>query len=266
MVAGRVSRPELPLDAAAIRRVAGHAADGVDIHVFDQLASTNSWLLQHGRAGASSLCITEHQVAGKGRRGRQWSSDGGGFTCSIRLRLRLPPAQVGAFSLVVALTLRDALAALGVPAVGLKWPNDLLHQWRKLSGILLEVAHSDELAVDLVCGAGVNWRPLHLPPDQPAVDVHSLCGAECLDRNQLAGHWLACLLEAARRYERDGFAGFAERWREADLLHDAPVFILRGERRIDGVARGVDASGALRLESEEGVQLVHAGEVSLRRR
>ena len=257
---------EAPLSEAAIRRVAGHVADGVAIHVFDEVPSTNSWLIERGEPGKVSLCITDWQSAGKGRRGRQWQSNGGSFTCSIRLPLQLPPAEAGAFSLVVAIALRDALGALGVVDVGAKWPNDLLHDWRKLSGILLEVARSDAHSVDLVCGAGVNWRPLEETVDQPYIDVQSLLQGEEQDRNHLAGYWLAAMLESKRRYERDGFQAFAAQWQESDLLHDAPVTVLRGEQRLEGIARGVDVSGALKLESNQGLQLMHAGEVSLRRR
>ncbi|MGB0867519.1 MAG: biotin--[acetyl-CoA-carboxylase] ligase [Granulosicoccaceae bacterium] len=257
---------ELPLREASIRHAAGQVADKVAIHIFEQLPSTNSWLLEHGAAGDTCLCIADRQMSGKGRRGRQWQSDGGGFTCSIRLSLQVPAAEAGAFSLVVALCLRDALIALGVSEVGLKWPNDLLHQWRKLSGILLEVAHSDERRIELVCGAGVNWRPLASDVDQPIIDVHTLAQASQLDRNHLAGYWLAAMLKAKQRYERDGFHAFAEQWRAGDLLHDASVLVLRGEQRLEGISRGVDASGALILENEHGVQQMHAGEVSLRRR
>lgn len=261
-----MSVQEAPLSEAAIRRVAGSVADCADIHVFDQVPSTNSWLIEHGDPGKVSLCIANWQSAGKGRRGRQWQSDGGSFTCSIRLPLKVPPAEAGAFSLVVAIALRDALAALGIADVGAKWPNDLLHEWRKLSGILLEVARSDARSVDLVCGAGVNWRPLKEEVDQPYIDVQSLLQGGEQDRNHLAGYWLAAMLEAKQRYERDSFQAFAAQWQACDLLHDAPVTVLRGEQRIEGTARGVDASGALKLESNQGLQLMHAGEVSLRRR
>jgi len=266
MAAGRVSAYQAPLSEDAIRRVAGSVADRVAIHVFDEVPSTNSWLIEHGEDEKVSLCITDWQSAGKGRRGRQWQSDGGSFTCSIRLPLKVAPAQAGAFSLVVAIALRDALSALGVAGVGAKWPNDLLHEWRKLSGILLEVANSDAGSVALVCGAGVNWRPLSDAVDQPVIDVQTLSNGVEQDRNHLAGYWLAAMLEAKQRYERDGFQPFAQQWQACDLLHDAPVTVLRGDQRIEGVARGVDLSGALKLESNQGVQLMHAGEVSLRRR
>ena len=261
-----MSAAEPALNAATIRRIAGALADQCNIHVADELPSTNSWLLEHGAPGEVSLCIVERQSRGKGRRGRSWQSDGGSFTCSIRLSLAVSPAEAGAFSLVVALSLRDALCALGVEGVGAKWPNDLLHEWRKLSGILLEVARSDDRTIELVCGAGVNWRPLSEQPDQAYVDVQSLLNGAEQDRNHLAGYWLAAMLEAKHRFEQEGFAAFAAQWQACDLLHDAPVTVLRGEQPIEGVARGVDAGGALQLETGHGLQLMHSGEVSLRRR
>lgn len=257
---------EAPLSEAAIRSVAEVSAERCAVHVLDEVSSTNSWLLAEGVPGELSLCIAERQVAGKGRRGRQWQSEGSSFTCSIRLPLRVPPAEAGAFSLVVAITLREALSALGVQSVGVKWPNDLLHDWHKLSGILLEVARSESGSVDLICGAGVNWMPLVQDVGQPSTDVHTLSSGVQQSRNHLAGHWLAALLEARNRFEREGFQSFAAQWQSCDLLHDEPVVVLRGEQRIEGIARGVDTNGALLLETDQGMQRVHAGDVSLRRR
>lgn len=257
---------EPDLSEASIRQTAGPGAEHCAVHVFDAVPSTNSWLVEHGRAGEASLCVAERQMAGRGRRGRQWQSDGGGFTCSVRLPLRVSPAEAGAFSLVAALTLRDAVSALGVEGVGVKWPNDLLHEGRKLSGLLLEVARSDAASIDVVCGAGVNWQPLSQNVDQAYTDVHSLAPGIAHDRNRLAGYWLAALLEAGQRYEREGFKAFDAVWQAHDIVRNAAVTVLRGDQRIDGVARGVDSSGALRVETEQGMQLMHAGEVSLRRR
>mgnify|MGYP000477227423 CR=1 FL=1 len=265
MVVEHMSLLEAALCESAIRQVAGPIAEHCDIHVFDDVSSTNSWLLEKGVSQKFGLCIAEHQLQGKGRRGREWKSEGGSFTCSIRVPLKVSPAQAGAFSLVAAISLRNALQALGVEGVRAKWPNDLLHQWRKLSGILLEVARSDHKSVDIVCGAGVNWHPLSEAVDQALIDVHSLCPGVQHNRNHLAGYWLAAMLEAVQRFEREGFQSFAAEWQACDLLHDAPVAVLRGNQRILGMARGVDNNGALCLETDKGIELMHAGEVSLRR-
>ncbi len=257
---------ETPLQESDIRRLAGPIAYDCAIHVLQETASTNSWLLEHGEPLKTSMCIAERQVAGKGRRGRQWQSEGGSFTCSIRVPLQVSLSQAGAFSLVVAISLRDALGSLGVSGVGVKWPNDLLHDWRKLSGVLLEVATNNDHSVDLVCGAGVNWRATHQAVDQPLVDVHAINPDVQHDRNFLAGSWLANILEAKTRFEQQGFESFAAEWQACDLLDDSPVTVLRGEERIEGIARGVDVNGALKLQTDRGIQLLHAGEVSLRRR
>lgn len=262
MIAGE----EKPLSEGAIAAAAGTCASHCHIHVLEELDSTNSWLLEHGRPRQISLCIAERQIAGKGRRGRAWSSGGGEFTCSIRVSLQLPLAQAGAFSLVVALALREAISSLGVVGVGIKWPNDLLHEGRKLSGILLEVANSDEYSVDLVCGAGVNWKPLNQTVDQPLVDIHSLMPSSHHDRNVLAGRWLAILLDKKTHFERLGFESIAADWADADLMQNIPVTVTRGQQTIEGIALGVDHDGALILKTKHGKELMHAGEVSLRRR
>jgi len=254
------------LDADHIRQAAGELAAGCEIHVLDSVASTNRWLLEHQPSARVALCIAEQQVDGKGRRGRQWSSEVASFTCSIRVSLQMEAAKVGAFSLVVALALHKAIAALGVEGVAIKWPNDLHHDWRKLSGILLEVARTQPNRIDIVCGAGVNWQPMTQNVGQPSIDVSTLHPTLEKSRNDLAGFWLAEMVASSVLFEREGFAPFVQDWNRFDALKGLEVDVLRGNNPVQGTVRGVDNDGALLLETEQGMVSCYAGEVSVRRR
>ena len=99
------------------------------------------------------------QTAGRGRRGRAWTDPAGNFAATLVMRLDEPPARLALRSFVAALALHDALAAAtGLPqGFALKWPNDVLLNGGKLSGILLESPGAGVLAL----GIGVNLR--HAP-------------------------------------------------------------------------------------------------------
>ena len=116
-------------------------------------------------------------------------------------------------------------------------------------------------------GLGLNTR---LAPgqaaqiDQPWTDLTQIPGGTGLSRNRLAAELLENLLSALSQFEQEGLAPLLEEWRQYDLLHDRPVTVLVGERRIEGVHRGIAADGALLLEHQGTTRPYYAGEVSLR--
>jgi BirA family biotin operon repressor/biotin-[acetyl-CoA-carboxylase] ligase len=161
----------------------------------------------------------------------------------------------------------DALHALGHTQVGLKWPNDLLADARKLGGILVEVGGDAAGPLRVVVGVGIN---VAMPPqaaatiDQPWTDLATLSGS-VPSRRQVAAALLDALLPMLARFERDGLAPFLPAWNRYDALAGRAVRVQEGDRVHEGVALGIDAGGALRLRGDDGVERrVHAGEASLR--
>ncbi|MEY1663212.1 bifunctional biotin--[acetyl-CoA-carboxylase] ligase/biotin operon repressor BirA [Isoalcanivorax beigongshangi] len=222
--------------------------------------------LQQGRA-APFVLLAEYQSAGRGRRGRVWNSP---FGACLYLTAAEPfehgAAALEGLSLAVGVALADALTGLGVPEVGLKWPNDVYLGGRKAAGILIELA--GDLLGDCVAvvGIGLNVRM----PDaamsnvaQPWTDLHAALGAE-VDRNLLAARILAALQGAFVRFRDGGFPAFAAAWAQYDVCAGRAVRVELGGRVLEGIAAGVDRSGALCVEIEGTRQLFHGGEVSLR--
>src|SRR5690606_6260917 len=106
------------------------------------------------------VCLAELQIAGRGRRGRDWFSPfGANLALTIGKRIDRPAAALGGASLVVGLAVLDALEQLGVPELALKWPNDVLLRGAKLGGILIELSARPQ--TELVVGIGLN---VALPP------------------------------------------------------------------------------------------------------
>lgn len=253
-------RVALPVDARPL--LAG-------IQVLSEVDSTNSELLRQAAAGlpAGTVCVAERQTAGRGRRGRAWvSPQGGNIYVSLLWRYAGGATVLEGLSLVVGLILLETLADMGVPDLALKWPNDVLAQQRKLAGILLEMGGDPAGDCQVVIGLGVNC---HLPDEldaaigQPWVDLSRLLDAPP-DRNRLLGALLGRLLPVLSDYDRRGFSAYHERWLRHDVCRDQPVQIWQGNGVLTGVARGVDAQGALRVETAAGERVFHGGEISLR--
>jgi BirA family transcriptional regulator, biotin operon repressor / biotin---[acetyl-CoA-carboxylase] ligase len=149
-----------------------------------EVDSTNQYLLDAWPrgAGAGWACSAEFQSAGRGRRGRPWVSPlGGAIFLSISWEYAAGPARLSGLSLAAGLAVARTLRRFGARRVGLKWPNDLLWQHRKLAGLLLEVRGEQHGPTRLVLGLGLNLR---LPPDQgaridqPWVDLTEILAAD----------------------------------------------------------------------------------------
>jgi BirA family biotin operon repressor/biotin-[acetyl-CoA-carboxylase] ligase len=156
---------------------------------------------------------------------------------------------------------------LGITEVGLKWPNDLLWDWRKLGGILLEFGGESSGPCHVVAGVGVN---VAMPDsareaiDQPWIDLRSILGPNEISRNRLAARVVSEMLKTCARFEQQGFEPPPE-WKQLDVTLGQRITLqLPNNTRIDGISRGIDNSGALLLETATGIQRFLGGEVSLR--
>ncbi len=238
------------------------------IEVIRELDSTNRYLLQAAASGVSSgsVCLAEYQYGGRGRRGRNWASPyGGNIYLSLLWRFVDGTARLGGLSLAVAVALMRLLEELGVKNVGIKWPNDILVEGKKLAGILLDVAGESNGPCHVVIGIGMNLRMSKNQAeaiDQPWTDLQQL-GLE-QGRNEVSGRLLHHLLLALDTYQNKGLPAFIDEWRRWDLTRNSEIAIHHGSEAKHGIARGVDEQGLLLVEHEEGVRSYASGEVSLR--
>jgi BirA family biotin operon repressor/biotin-[acetyl-CoA-carboxylase] ligase len=176
-------------------------------------------------------------------------------------------AALEGMSLAVGVAVVRALEKLGLVGASLKWPNDVLYQRRKLGGVLLEMVGDASGVCQVVVGVGLN---VAMPAaqaeaiDQAWADLAELSGGSPPGRSQVLAALLNELLPLLAGFETEGFAPWREAWMALDAYADQPVIIEAGERRTAGIARGVDARGALQLETSVGIQPVYGGEVSLR--
>ncbi|MEP6557707.1 MAG: biotin--[acetyl-CoA-carboxylase] ligase [Burkholderiales bacterium] len=234
--------------------------------------STNSELMRRARAGCCEpvLLVAQTQTAGRGRLGRSWH---GGTDDALTFSISLPlaPRDWSGLSLALGVALADALDPQRRQGLGLKWPNDLWFEARKLAGILVEtVAPAGSAAAhrtamrQLVIGVGINIaeRPGAGLATAPAWARELMPG--CTPARVLR-EVAAPLLGAAVQFEQYGFAPFHARFDARDVLRDRAVTATgaQGEATA-GTAHGVSDAGALLLHTERGMQPIHALDVSVR--
>jgi BirA family transcriptional regulator, biotin operon repressor / biotin---[acetyl-CoA-carboxylase] ligase len=266
------------LDLHALRQNA--AAAGIELpaatEVFFELGSTNAWL--HAAVapppGAPRLVFAELQTAGRGRRGREWLAPfGSGLTFSIGWTFVEMPADLSALGLAMGVCVVRALRESGGRDVQLKWPNDIVHHHAKLGGLLLQMRSEAGGPAYVVAGLGLNLcmpesarAAIESPLATPVTDLATACGGDPPPRLDIAARVAGRMLAGLAEFSRSGFRAFARDWADLDSLRDAPVTVLRHDGPLQGIARGADAEGALRVEVPGGViERVHAGDVSLRR-
>ncbi len=270
----RLERRFERLDAAAIRAELSAAARGrvTDLEVHWQLDSTSSELLR--RVGSDPrdglACLAEVQARGRGRRGRDWRMPlGGGLALSLLKRFDGGIAALAGLSLVTGIAAAEALADCGVDAVGLKWPNDLVARDAKLGGILVELGGDALGPCHAVIGIGINVAldaAAAARIDQPCIDLAALAGPDAVSRNRLAARLLERLGAALERFALDGFAPFAAAYARLDVLAGRAVRVQRDGDAADGIARGVDARGALRVAFGDTERAIDSADVSVRER
>lgn len=268
------------LDAEALRAALPAAQAGCfdAVETVWSVDSTNTALLARGAPppGEFRLLVAEHQGAGRGRLGRRWvGALGGSLLMSVSAGLAELPRDVATLPLVAGLAVRRALEQLGVPAVLLKWPNDIVARvgapsLHKLGGILTELRAEASGPAHIVIGIGLNLRlgdaqrrdiAVGALPPAALADL----GSVLPDRNVLAATIAAECVAGLDALRRDGFAARRAEWNAADALAGQPVTVRgAGDEATAGVARGIDATGALQLEQGGVLRSVLAGDVSLR--
>ncbi len=167
----------------------------------------------------------------------------------------------------MAVAVAVALERAGVAGVGVKWPNDLVHDWKKLGGILIETSGEMLGPTAAIVGVGLNYRlgeALSGRIDQPATDVAS-CGGSLPSRNALLAALLAELIASLENFGREGFAAFRDAWMARHAYAGRQVTIVAGERA-PLVAQVLDVGddGALVVESGGRTSRFTSAEVSLR--
>ncbi len=257
--------PDAPLPEVMAALWHGRHAYGV--RFWPEVASTMQLAGEWARAGApaGATVVTDHQTEGRGRRGRTWQDPPGkALLASIVLRPGLPAGEAGWLPLAVAVGAAQAIAEATGVQPGIKWPNDLLHEGRKLAGILVELTLDEQEVRYAVAGLGVNVHQTQFP-DEIAARATSLLQAFGYrgTRAQLLAALVPAVVAAVRRLEEEP-AELRAQWRALNVSLGREVEILGLQGPARGVAVDVDDLGRIVLQGPDGERRAFsAGEISL---
>jgi BirA family transcriptional regulator, biotin operon repressor / biotin---[acetyl-CoA-carboxylase] ligase len=233
------------------------------------VASTNDEVKDRARTGApeGTLVVAGEQRAGRGRSGRQWTSKPGNLYMSLLLRPDGDAGRAAQISFLAAVALSTAIADIAPNLTPLhKWPNDVLIQGAKVSGILLESSARAGGAVDwLVLGMGVNVA--HHPDDagQAATSLHAHGITDCTPHT-LLGALAPALLNWLDRWREEGFAPLRAAWLARAAGLNGPIRVRLPREEFTGTFRDLDDNGSLLVEQADGtLRTITAGEVFLPR-
>jgi len=266
----RLGEPFLPLSESAIRAQLAEHGVASAIEVLEEVDSTSQHLLRQTTPDESGgrVCLSESQSAGRGRRGRGWiATPYRNLLLSIAWRFEFGPAAMAGLSLAAGVAVLEALEEFGVRDAGLKWPNDILLDGRKLAGLLVDVRGEVAGPSLAVLGLGLNVqldaRDARLI-DQPWAMLAERVPAP-VDRNRLAALVVARLIGMLRVFVHSGFESFRAEWERRHVYAGQPVRLLAGQEEVTGMAEGIDRQGGLQLRDASGhIQTYYSGEVSLR--
>jgi BirA family biotin operon repressor/biotin-[acetyl-CoA-carboxylase] ligase len=243
----------------------GHWPDGYAVTRLESAGSTNDLAKEGAAAGARDGAVfwTPHQVAGRGTHGREWIAPPGNLAVSILKRPAMPMRFAPQAALVTAVALSEALISLGLAEkrVRLKWPNDVMVDGKKISGILLE-GQADGPSVDwLVAGTGVNVR--HHPAETRHPATNLLAAGLDLTAGQVLAAYLPAFAKWWDRWRRYDFQVIQTAWtarslhRPGDILH-----LTQGRDTVPARYKSLSADGALVVEGPDGLERhVVSGEI-----
>lgn len=242
-----------------------------DIEIMEAVDSTSAALAR--RADARSLqgrvCLAEKQTAGRGRRGRSWvATPYRDLMMSIAWVFPRWPAALPALGLASSLMIVEALESAGVDGLVLKWPNDIVHQYRKVCGVLLDATGETQGDCRVIIGIGINVSMAGEQAagiDQDWVDLETLLGL-APDRNHLTAECLNRLMPMLDSFAVEGFTPCLDRWRNRDALVGRAVSVTAADGSVaHGRAEGIDDGGRLQLVDDAGTtRFFSQGDVSVR--
>ena len=236
-----------------------------DVHWFDEVDSTNTYVRDQARRGAPPglVAVADHQTAGRGRLDRRWESPpGANLLASVLLRPQCDGAGVHLCTGAVALAAADACREVAGVEPVLKWPNDLLVGGSKLAGVLAEAEFSGGSLVAVVVGIGVNvsW-PGPAGAGGTCLDDVGTATAP-VDRRVLLDHLLGALATRAGSLDdAGGRRGLADEVRQRCATLGQPVRVVLASEEFTGMAAAIDDAGRLVVETGSGPRRVTAGDV-----
>ncbi|WP_240791107.1 biotin--[acetyl-CoA-carboxylase] ligase [Roseomonas sp. AR75] len=237
---------------------------GWRLRIEAELPSTSDLLQRLAAAGEPEglAILARRQTAGRGRDGRSWQSPEGNLSISLLLRPDAPAAHAPRFALLGGVALAEALSAF-LPdrdAIRLKWPNDLLLGGAKLAGMLCEGSAHDGRIEWIALGLGANLAVAPAVPDRPTTCVAAYAAAP--EPEAVAVALIRAVAAWQHRLATEGIAPLLDAWQHRGPRPGTMLTLRTGAGETSGLYRGLDADGALLLETDGRTRRFATGELS----
>lgn len=232
------------------------------IHEFDELESTNQTAFELANSRKifdGEIILAKKQTAGKGRKGRSWSSPEGNLYFSMILQPKIDVKKIPQISFVAAVALKNTLEKL-TSNISLKWPNDILINNKKCAGILLESKINQQNCEFVILGIGVN---IESNPDNTIFLATNLKDHKInIFTKDLLQNFLTEFNLIYQNWLDFGFANIRNLWLNNAYKLKQEISINLGDQKIDGIFIDLDMDGSLILQQENQLQKISVGDVS----
>ena len=242
---------------------------GLDTFCYEIIDSTNAQakrLAEEGY-GNGTLIVADHQNAGRGRRGRSWESPAGtSISMTVLLKPDIEPNNASMITLVAALAVAKAITRLTGADAGIKWPNDIVMNGKKVCGILTEMSVQFDHVNYIVVGIGINVSTECFPEE-----IQDIATSLRLETGKLISR--AELIEAVWEYFEEDYERYLQTQDLRNLVKDYNARLVNMHQRVkvldlkepyEGNARGITPKGELIVDTWDSRKRVSSGEVSVR--
>lgn len=256
-----------PLQLLSAQKIQQKLQDkNIALKIFDQVDSTNNTLKQaHFENKEIGVCLAERQTAGRGRLQRTWYSPfAQNIYASIRYGVATDVSELSGLSLVIGLATCKAIESViesvidpsltlktSLPCLQVKWPNDIILQQKKLSGILIEMQAEAHGFCQVIIGIGinVNMRAADNPPIEQAWTSLADSYGHYFDRNILVIALIKQVTDYMKKFTQHGLSYFMPEWEKRDYLHGKTINLCNGRHTQRGVCAGINHDGHLQLNT-----------------
>lgn len=219
---------------------------------------------------SGALVVADMQTAGRGRRGHGWvAPEGKNIYMTLLLRPDCMPDKAAALTLVMAIAVYEAVCEIiSAESCGIKWPNDVVVNGKKICGILTEMSAEPECIHYVVTGAGINVNQEEFPEEirETATSLYLESGKKT-DRSKLVARVMHYFEQNYALFEKSwNLENLRDKYNDMLINMDRQVRVLDPKGAYDGIARGINEKGELIVERSDNGETVnvYAGEVSVR--
>ena len=263
-----VSTPDI-LSENELRSIRKTEWLGNRIYYEAEIDSTNTKAMKLAEEGAphGTIVVTDHQMNGRGRRGRTWESPAGeAIAMTFLLRPKIDPNNASMLTLIAAMAVARGIEDETGLKAGIKWPNDVIINRKKVSGILTEMSAQADYVNHIVVGIGIN---VHI--DEFPEELKNIATSIFLELGIKINR--AALIERICEYfeayfevflQTEDFSGISKQYDAYMVNRNQPVKVLDPKDTYEGTARGITTRGELLVDTWESRKLVSSGEVSVR--